>query len=194
MLSICWSFFSVWGSLDFAWIRTNVHLESVPASCWVLLSAREVLRLILQRSKQYKRCLRPKLRSKSEVFLAAWTIFPDLYPTWLPHVRRYSSSFGKISLMIGPRIARKLSTVSKNICLNLRSCLRLWKEDLWLCIWLFLKTRGVVYSVNKTNHGRKNLISTTSVRSLLIVSLDTLCLRRRDVLWLGLLSVYASTW
>ena len=35
------------------------------------LSARGVLKLILPRSKQYKRYMRPKLRSKSEVLLAA---------------------------------------------------------------------------------------------------------------------------
>ena len=40
-------------------------------SCWALLSARRVLKLILPRSKQYKICLHPKLRSKSEVFSVA---------------------------------------------------------------------------------------------------------------------------
>ena len=38
---------------------------------FTLLLAREVLKLILPRSKQYKRFLRPKLRSKSEGFSAA---------------------------------------------------------------------------------------------------------------------------
>ena len=33
-----------------------------------LLSVRRVLKLILPRSKQYKRCMRPKLRSESKVF------------------------------------------------------------------------------------------------------------------------------
>ena len=49
----------------------SVLLVFVLESCWALLLARRVLKLILPRSKQYKRCLRPKLRSKSEVFLAA---------------------------------------------------------------------------------------------------------------------------
>ena len=46
-------------------------LVFVLVSCWALLSAREVLKLTPPRTKQYKKCLRLKLRSKSEVFLAA---------------------------------------------------------------------------------------------------------------------------
>ena len=40
-----------------------------------------------------------------------------------------SSFFGKISLVIGAKTARKLLTISKNICLNLLFCLHLLKED-----------------------------------------------------------------
>ena len=88
MYKICWSCFNVWGSIVSAWIQINAPSVFDQENCWASLLARKELKLTLIKSKQFKRCQRQELKSKSEVSSGVWIIFPDSFPTWLQCVNR----------------------------------------------------------------------------------------------------------